>query len=50
MATVRIDDELLNKIKKWLDQNGNKYKYPSVSAFINNSIYEKLKKEEEKNV
>ena len=50
MATVRIDDELLEKIKKWLELNGNKYKYPSMSAFINNAIYEKLKKEEEKNV
>ena len=48
MATVRIDDKLLDKIKKWLDNNGNKYKFPSVSAFINNSIYEKLKNLEEK--
>jgi len=48
MATVRIDDKLLEKIKKWLDDNGNKYKFPSVSAFINNSIYEQLKKLEEK--
>lgn len=48
MATVRIDDQLLGKIKKWLNNNGNKYKFPSVSAFINNSIYEKLKKLEEK--
>ncbi|MCA9458946.1 MAG: hypothetical protein KC550_00190 [Nanoarchaeota archaeon] len=48
MATVRIDDELLDKIKKWLDTNGNKYKFPSVTAFINNSIYEQLKKLEDK--
>ena len=44
MATVRIDDNLLEEVKKWLDNNGNKYQFPSVAAFINNSIYEKLKK------
>lgn len=49
MATVRIDDELLEKIKVLIEMDENKYKYPSVSAFINNSIYEKLKKED-KNV
>lgn len=49
MATVRIDDSLLEKVKKWLEKNGNKYKFPSVASFINNSIYEKLKKLEEKN-
>ena len=48
MATVRIDDDLLEKVKKWLDNNGNKYKFPSVTAFINNSIYEKLKSLEKK--
>lgn len=49
MATVRIDDNLLEKIKKWLEDNGNKYKFPSVTSFINNSIYEKLKSFEGKN-
>tara|TARA_Y100000310_G_C20617440_1_gene781394 strand:- start:1384 stop:1542 length:159 start_codon:yes stop_codon:yes gene_type:complete len=49
MATVRIDDNLLEKIKKWLENNGNKYKFPSVTAFINNSIYEQLKNLEGKN-
>jgi hypothetical protein len=43
MVTVRIDDDLLEKLKIWLNQNGNKYKYPSVTSFINNAIYEKLK-------
>lgn len=49
MATVRIDDKLLERIKTWLDKNGNKYRFPSVTAFINNSIYEQLKKLDEKN-
>ena len=42
MAVVRIDDELLRKIKAFLDAKDNKYKYPSISSFINNVIYEKL--------
>ena len=43
MATVRIDDKLLKEIQDWLDKNGNKYKHPSVSAFLNNAVYDKLK-------
>ncbi len=42
MATVRINDKLLKEIQDWLDKNGNKYKHPSVSAFVNNAIYDKL--------
>ena len=48
MGVVRIDDNLLEKVKRWIENNGNKYKFPSVTAFINNSIYEKLKSLEEK--
>lgn len=44
MATVRIDNNLLDKIKKWIKDNGNKYQFPSITAFINTAIYEKLKK------
>lgn len=44
MAVVRIDDRLLKKIKEFLDHNDNKYQYPSIAAFINNVIYEKLNK------
>ena len=44
MGVVRIDDNLLDEIKKLLDENGNKYKYPSISAFINCAVYEKLQK------
>jgi metal-responsive CopG/Arc/MetJ family transcriptional regulator len=42
MGVVRIDDKLLQEINEFLDENGNKYKYPSISAFINNAVYEKL--------
>ena len=43
MAVVRIDDRLLEKMQKWIDENGNKYKHPTLSAFVNNAVYEKLK-------
>lgn len=43
MGVVRIDDKLIEQAQKWLDENGNKYKHPSLSAFVNNAVYEKLK-------
>jgi len=43
MATVRIDDKLLEEIKEWINKNGNKYECPTVTAFINGAIYKKLK-------
>lgn len=43
MATVRIDDKLLDEIKGWINKNGNKYESPTVTSFINNAIYKKLK-------
>ncbi len=50
MTTVRIDDELLEEIKKWIERNGNKYEYPTITAFINNAIYKKLKELNKSNV
>lgn len=44
MAVVRIDDELLKRIKEYIQHNDNKYQYPTVACFINNVIYEKLNK------
>ena len=43
-STVRIDAKLLKQIQEWLENNGNKYTHPSVTAFVNSAIYEKLKK------
>ena len=34
---------LLEEIKEWITKNGNKYECPTVTAFINNAIYNKLK-------
>ncbi len=45
MGVVRIDDDLLKKLKLQLSSEENKYKFGSLAAFINSIIYEKLKKE-----
>jgi hypothetical protein len=42
MGVVRIDDELLKKLKDILKREENKYKYGSVAALVNCAIYEKL--------
>jgi hypothetical protein len=48
MASVRISDELYGMVKEWINKNGNKYKHSSISSFVNNAIYSKLKELEEK--
>jgi uridine kinase len=42
MSVVRIDDKLLKEIKKLIEKEENMYHYPSVSAFVNNAVFEKL--------
>ena len=42
MAVVRIADKLLREIKLFLDKDENRYQYPSIAAFVNTAIYEKL--------
>ena len=44
MAVVRIDDELLEEIRKFIGKEENRYKYPSVTAFLNVLVYEKMHK------
>ncbi len=39
----------MEEVKEWLDENGNKYKHPTLSAFVNNAVYEKLKEVKLKN-
>ena len=43
MASVRISDELYDEMKEWINKNGNKYRYSSISSFVNHAIYSKLK-------
>ncbi|MBT5029745.1 hypothetical protein HON03_00610 [archaeon] len=44
MGVIRIDDELQKRIEKWIKENGNKYQFSSISSFVNNAVYEKLKR------
>ena len=42
MAVVRVDDKILREIKRLLESDENRYQHPSVSAFINYALYEKI--------
>lgn len=42
MGVVRVDSKLVKDIKKWIKENGNRYQCPTMSAFVNMAIYEKL--------
>lgn len=44
MSVVRVDNKLLKEIKAVLCKDENKYQYPSIAAFVNSSVYEKLMK------
>jgi len=43
MGVVRIDDELLEQAKEFLKKDENKYKYSSLSSFLNFIIHNELK-------
>ena len=43
MAVVRVDDRLLKELKK-LVEGDKTYKYPSIAAFVNRAIHEKMKR------
>jgi len=43
MATIKIDDELLKKIKKLIKQGDNRFDHPNVKAFVDKAVYLALK-------
>jgi hypothetical protein len=45
MGVVRIDDELLKKLKEMLRREENRYKYSSLASFVNSIVHDKLKTE-----
>ncbi|HLD83823.1 MAG TPA: hypothetical protein VI979_03150 [archaeon] len=47
MAVVRVDEKLLREVKKVVDGD-HSYDYPSIAAFVNKAIYEKLRKKDDK--
>ena len=44
MGVVRLDDRLLKEIRELLKKEENKYKYGSISSFINYVIFQELNK------
>jgi hypothetical protein len=42
LGLVRINDDLHKKIAKVIKQEKYKYRFPSISSFINNVVFEKL--------
>ena len=43
MAEVRIDEELLERIKKFVEKGENRFDFPSVKAFADRAILKMLK-------
>lgn len=39
MAVIKIDDELLRKIKDFIKQGDNRFDYPSTKAFVDKAVY-----------
>jgi len=44
MAVIKIDDELLKKVKKYIKERDNRFDYPTVKALVDKAIYVYLKK------
>ncbi len=42
---VKIDSDLYNEIVKLIKKSEYKYKYNSISAFINEAVYNRLKED-----
>ena len=40
---VKIDEDLYKQIVKLISKSDFKYKYPSISAFVNDAVHIKLK-------
>lgn len=45
MAVIKIDDELLRKVKGFIKQGDNRFDFPTVKAFVDKAIYVFLKEE-----
>ncbi len=48
MAVIKIDDELLKKIKDFIRQGDNRFDYPSTKAFVDKAVYVFLKEKSKK--
>lgn len=48
MAEVKIDKELLEKVKKLLQKGENRFDFPTVKSFVDKAVLKALKSIEEK--
>ena len=48
MAEVKIDNELLERVKGVIKKGENRFDFPSVKSFVDKSILKELKKLEKK--
>lgn len=48
MAEVKIDKELLERIKKLIDKGENRFDFPSVKSFVDKAVLKMLKALEKK--
>lgn len=52
MAEVKIDERLLEEIKKFIKKGENRFEFPSVKSFVDKSVLKMLKdakKKQDKN-
>jgi len=43
MAEVKIDDELLERIKKIIKKGENRFEFPTVKSFVDKAVLKMLK-------
>ena len=48
MAEVKIDEELLRKIKELIGKGENRFDFPSVKSFVDKAVLKRLKELEKK--
>jgi len=48
MAEVRVDEELLKRLKDFIKKGENRFDFPTVKSFVDKAILKMLKSLEEK--
>ena len=48
MAEVKIDKELLERIKKFIEKGENRFDFPSVKSFVDKAVFKMLREQEKK--
>jgi len=48
MAEVKIDNDLLERIKKFIQKGENKFDFPTVKSFVDRAVLNMLKDKEDK--